>query len=172
MSNVMKDYIFYSIVILFALFFLVMTPQIKITNGTFIIGPRHWPYILLTLMLILAIFGIVKSYILAKKSKSIESKDHEDKIEPERTFFKLSIPMISLVLVILYVLLLNAIGFIISTLLFLYGISLLLGQKKQLYSIIFAVLTTVVFIGLFSVLLSIPLPRGLGIFRQLSLLFY
>lgn len=172
MSNVKKDYIFYSIVILFACVFLAMTPQIKITNGTFIIGPRSWPYILLTLMLILALFGMVKSFVLSKKMKAIEIGEHVEDNESERTFLKLSIPMVSLAAVILYVVLLNIVGFIISTILFLYGISLLLGQKKQLNSIIFAIVTTVVFIGLFSILLSIPLPRGLGIFRQLSLLFY
>jgi putative tricarboxylic transport membrane protein len=171
-SNVKKDYLFYGIVILFALFFLVMTPGIEITNESFIVGPRSWPYILLTLMMILGLFGMIKSYMVSKKSKAIEPVDKEDGNESERKFFKLSIPMVSLGLVILYVVLLNMLGFILSTILFLYGISFLLGQKKQLHSIIFAMVTTVVFIILFSVLLSIPLPRGLGIFRQLSLLFY
>ncbi|MFK4997112.1 tripartite tricarboxylate transporter TctB family protein [Bacillus sp. N9] len=75
-------------------------------------------------------------------------------------------PMISLAAIILYVVLLNFIGFIISTILFLYGISFLLGQKKQLNAILFTIVTTGVFIVLFSVLLEIPLPRGLGIFRN------
>ncbi|UAL48021.1 tripartite tricarboxylate transporter TctB family protein [Sutcliffiella horikoshii] len=172
MTNVKKDYLFYSIVILFALSFMMMTPQIKITNASFIIGPRSWPYILLTLMISLALFGILKNYILSKKMKMIEPGELVEEHEPEKTVFKLSIPMISLIMLIIYVLLLNVIGFVISTPLFLYGISLLLGQKKQLYSVIFGFVTTVVFVGLFSVLLSIPLPRGIGVFRQLSLLFY
>jgi putative tricarboxylic transport membrane protein len=171
-SNVKQDYIFFGIVILFAVFFLAMTPQIVITNGSFIIGPRSWPYILLTLILVLALYGIVKTYVLSKKTTIIEPADHDVEDEPNRRFFRLSIPMVSLGMVIIYVLLLNILGFIISSLLFLYVISLLLGQKNQLNSIIFAVITTGVFVVLFSVLLSIPLPRGLGIFRQLSLLFY
>lgn len=169
MSNVKKDFIFYSIVILFAVFFLSMTPQIKITNASFAVGPRSWPYILLTLMFVLGAYGIIKTFIKSKKSNVTETRESE---EPGRRVFNLSIPMLSLVTVIIYVVLLNFIGFVISTILFLYGISFLLGAKKQVGTIIFSVITTVVFIVLFSVILQIPLPRGTGIFRELSLLIY
>lgn len=171
-TNIKKDYIFYSIVILFAIFFIIMTPQIKITNGSFIIGPRTWPYILLTLMLILGSFGMIKSYMKSKKMKATESTINNENKESEKTLFKLSMPMVSLVSVVLYVILLNALGFILSTLLFLYGITFILGEKKQLNAIIFSIVTTGVFVLLFSVVLQIPLPRGLGFFRQFSLLFY
>ncbi|MFS0822040.1 tripartite tricarboxylate transporter TctB family protein [Bacillus sp. 1P02SD] len=169
MSSVKKDYIFYSIVILFAVFFLSMTPQIKITNATFAVGPRSWPYILLTLMFVLGAYGIIKTFIKSKNTKATETIEKE---EVGRKVFNISIPMLSLVTVIIYVVLLNFIGFIITTILFLYGISFLLGAKKQVGTIIFSVVTTVVFVVLFSVLLHIPLPRGTGIFRELSLLFY
>ncbi|WP_077619429.1 tripartite tricarboxylate transporter TctB family protein [Bacillus sinesaloumensis] len=169
MSNVKKDYIFYSIVILFAGFFLSVTPTIKITNASFAVGPRSWPYILLTLMLIMGAYGIIKTFVKSKISKATETIEKE---EPGRKVFNLSIPMLSLVTVIIYVVLLNFVGFIISTILFLYGISFLLGAKKQVGTIIFSIITTVVFVVLFSVLLQIPLPRGTGIFRELSYLFY
>lgn len=149
-----------------------MTPEIKITNKSFIIGPRSWPYILLTLMIILAFIGLVRSYIFTKKTKEVEGKVEEGKNIPKRTIYKLSLPMVSLGLVILYVTLLNWIGFIVSSTLFLYGITLLLGQRKHLSAIIFAVITTAIFVFLFSILLSNPLPRGIGVFRQFSLLFY
>lgn len=175
MSNIKKDYIFYSIVVMFAIFFLTMTSQIKITNGSFTIGPRTWPYILLILMLALGTFGIISNFIKSKKTQATETTettDDKEDSEPERRLFNLSIPIVCLLAVIIYVLLLNALGFILSSLLFLYGISFLLGEKKQLNAIIFSIVTTTVFVLLFSVLLSIPLPRGMGIFRQFSLLFY
>lgn len=149
-----------------------MTPQIKITNASFTVGPRDWPYILLTLMLILGTFGLVKSFIKARKPKETESAVNHVNKEPERTLFKLSIPVLALLSIIIFVILLEFIGFILSSILFLYGLSLLLGAKKQLNSIIFAIITTAVFVALFSILLQIPLPRGVGIFRQFSLLFY
>jgi hypothetical protein len=171
-SDAKKDYIFYSIVILFAIFFLVLTPQIKITNASFTIGPRTWPYILLILMLILSAFGIISSFVKSKKTKATETtEDTEDK-QPERTMFKLSIPMVCLLSVVLYVSLLNAIGFILSSLLFLFGITFLLGERKKVNAFIFSIVTTTVFVFLFSTILNIPLPRGMGIFRQISLLFY
>lgn len=171
MNQAKKDYIFYSIVIIFATFFLASTPQIQSTNQSFIIGPKTWPYILLILMIFLGLYGIISTLIKSKVMKS-EQITSEEEAEPVRKIFKLSIPIISLLVVIIYVLLLNIIGFIFSTILFLYGITLLLGTKKQTTAILFAIITMAIFVILFSVLLQIPLPRGLGIFREFSLFFY
>lgn len=103
------------------------------------------------------------------KSEELIAKEEA---APVKKIFHLSIPVVSLLVVIIYVLLLNVIGFIFSTVLFLYGITLLLGTKKQLTAILFSIITMVVFVILFSVLLQIPLPRGIGVFRELSLFFY
>ncbi|RKL66460.1 hypothetical protein CR203_14250 [Salipaludibacillus neizhouensis] len=172
MSNIKKDYIFYSIVIVFAMIFLTMTPQIKITNASFIIGPKTWPYTLLILLLVLGAYGIISSFFKSKKIQETEATEDNEDNEPERRLFKLSIPIVCLITVILYVLLLSVFGFILSSLIFLYGLSFLLGEKKQLNAIIFSIATTTVFVFLFPVLLSIPLPRGMGVFRHFSLLFY
>ncbi|CEI81701.1 hypothetical protein J18TS1_38400 [Oceanobacillus oncorhynchi subsp. incaldanensis] len=171
MNQAKKDYIFYSIVMIFAIFFLASTPQIQSTNQSFIIGPATWPYILLILMIFLGLYGIVSTLIKAKVMKSEELIAKEE-AAPVKKIFHLSIPVVSLLVVIIYVLLLNVIGFIFSTVLFLYGITLLLGTKKQLTAILFSIITMVVFVILFSVLLQIPLPRGIGVFRELSLFFY
>ncbi|WP_175637229.1 tripartite tricarboxylate transporter TctB family protein [Oceanobacillus sojae] len=172
MNQAKKDYIFYSIVIIFAVFFLTSTPQIQSTNQSFIIGPTTWPYILLILMVFLGLYGIVSTLIKAKIMKSEEITAVQGETEPVRKIFKLSIPIVSLLVVIIYVLLLNIIGFIFSTILFLYGITLLLGTKKQWTAILFSIITMAIFVILFSVLLQIPLPRGVGVFRAFSLFFY
>lgn len=177
MSDIKKDYIFYGFIIVFSVFFLFVTPQIKITNSSFIIGPRDWPYILLIGMLGFSVFGVIKSFVKSKRLKVRELETVYDEVNPgpaetEKTAFKLSVPMVALTSIIIYVILLNLIGFIISTVLFLFGITFLLGQKKKVNAAIFAIVTTTVFVLLFTSLLEIPLPRGIGIFRQFSLLFY
>lgn len=177
MSDTKKDYLFYSIVIVFSMFFLLVTPQIKSTNTSFIVGPRDWPFILLIGMLGLSVFGIIKNYVKSKmlKTKSIKLGDKGVTREIEQsktTIFRLSTPMVSLAAIIIYVILLNGIGFILSTIIFLLGITLLLGQKKILSAAIFSIVTTTVFVLLFTRLLQIPLPRGFGVFRIFSLLFY
>lgn len=166
-----KDYLFYSIVIAFAGFFLMSTTGIQSANKTTILGPKAWPSIILILMLVLAIMGVIKTFITSKKAAvaQVESSEIE---EPERRLFNIPFSLVSIFSIILYTVGLYVFGFIISSVLFLYLLTQLLGAKKQLVIILLSVILTAVFVWLFSIVLSVPLPRGIGIFREFSLLFY
>lgn len=67
--------------------------------------------------------------------------------------------------------LIDVIGFIPLTFLFASGIPLLLGPIRLRDALIFATVVTTVIWTLFIQLLAVPLPRGIGVFRQLSFLF-
>lgn len=166
-----KDYLFYSIVIAFAGFFLMSTTEIQSANKTTILGPKAWPSIILILMLVLAIMGVIKTFITSKKAAVAQVENSEIE-EPERRLFNIPFSLVSIFSIILYTVGLYVFGFIISTVLFLYLLTQLLGAKKQLVIILLSVILTAVFVWLFSIVLSVPLPRGIGIFREFSLLFY
>jgi putative tricarboxylic transport membrane protein len=167
-----KDYLFYSIVIALASFFLMSTSQIHSANNTTVLGPKTWPYIVLILMLVLAIMGVIKTFITSKKVAGEQAVETSEAEEPEKRIFNIPMSLVSILSIILYAVGLYFLGFIISSILFLYLLTQVLGSKKQLFTILFSVIMTAFFVGLFSILLEVPLPRGIGIFRAFSILFY
>lgn len=167
-----KDYIFYGIVIAFSGFFLMSTAQIRSANTATILGPKFWPSIILILMLVIAIMGVMKTFINSKRASGVHLENTSEVEEPEIRFFNIPMSLVSIVSIILYSIGLYIFGFILSSILFLYLLTQVLGAKKQLMIILVSVIVTVLFVGLFSNLLGVPLPRGIGIFRAFSLMFY
>ncbi|GAA0342538.1 tripartite tricarboxylate transporter TctB family protein [Oceanobacillus oncorhynchi subsp. oncorhynchi] len=172
MASYKKDYIFYGIVILFAIFFLSATTQIHSANTTATLGPKFWPLIILIMMLIFAFMGIIKTFISHKRIVNGNVTWAEDPEDPERKLFNIPLSLISMSSIILYALGIFFIGFILSTIIFLFVLTQVLGAKKKLLLLILSIIITGLCIALFSHVLSVPLPRGIGIFRELSFWFY
>lgn len=163
-----ENYIFASITTFFSLLFIIMTFQFSASNSINKIGPRFWPMMVLTIMLVLSIILIVKTKVQSYT---------DDEYTPEKEnktvrLFRLPIILIISLIVAVYIALLNVIGFLLSTLLFTYPVALLLGMKKKLSAFFLSVIATAAFIAIFGGLLNIPLPRGIGVFREMSFYFY
>jgi hypothetical protein len=71
-----------------------------------------------------------------------------------------------------YVALMNLIGFMLATLVFTFVNPLIMGYKNYRVLAFFSALLTVVVILTFGKVFYIPLPRGLGILRELSYYIY
>ena len=67
---------------------------------------------------------------------------------------------------------LNYFGFIISTFVFVTALTIWLGNRKYWQAVLSGLLTTTVGVVLFCQIMMIPMPRGTGIFRFFSLMFY
>ncbi len=76
--------------------------------------------------------------------------------------------LLLLAMLVAFLFILDFIGFHLSAMLLFFGITLLLGKKSYLNSVVTAVISASVFVVLFGRILSVPLPRGEGIFRILS----
>ena len=63
-------------------------------------------------------------------------------------------------------------GFIAITPLFLIGFMLLLGEKSKGWILGVSIGMTVIIVVLFTKAMYVPLPRGVWLFREFSLLFY
>src|SRR5699024_4713846 len=119
MSELKKDYIFNFIILGIALFFLYATSGINVTNTSFNVGPKSWPIILVTLLIALSVYGLLKTFIKSRKEQKVETAD--------KVSFKK--PLLSFVLIGVYIFLLNIIGFILSTIIYILITAKLLGQK-------------------------------------------
>jgi len=160
--------------VIFAAFFLVMSFQIEnsANNG---IGPATWPMGLMGVMLVLGLiltFQVFKAHNQQREQEhqSDESEDSEvddeDKIVFPKKFYYL------FGILVAYVIGLHYLGFIVSTLIVTFALALLFGMKKWTTSLMTAVICTGSFVFLFPILLNLSFPRGVGFFRELSILFY
>jgi len=79
---------------------------------------------------------------------------------------------LSAIALALYLGIMNVVGFIVSTLAFTILSALVMGYRKYGKLVLFAVIGTGALFGLFGKVFYVPLPRGVGIFRELSYLLY
>ena len=71
-----------------------------------------------------------------------------------------------------YFLLLDVVGFMLCTLLYLGVMLIILGIKNKAQIIIYPVFAVAIYWFLFVQILKVPLPRGIGIFREISILLF
>ncbi|MCM3585963.1 tripartite tricarboxylate transporter TctB family protein [Mesobacillus maritimus] len=159
------------IMIAFSALFLVQSLQLENRTGG-LVGPGTWPAALMILMLVLSIVLLVKTFLkkgVQVKTANEEAEDlaNEDDqlVYPKRFFYLLGA-------LIIYTLLLDYVGFIVDTLVFIFVLSLIFGVKHWSRGLLTGILATAGAVVLFPILLNTPFPRGVGIFSTFSLLFY
>ncbi len=108
--------------------------------------------------------GLLCLYILAKEIKKFMARQ-----DTTTGKIKLNVKtMILLVLLVAFLLAMDYLGFYVCAVLLFFAITLMLGNKSYLRSAAAALVSVTVFVLLFGKVLSVPLPRGEGVFRILS----
>ncbi|WP_053362995.1 tripartite tricarboxylate transporter TctB family protein [Bacillus sp. FJAT-27251] len=160
------------ILILFSSIFFVLSLQIENRTGD-LIAPGSWPAGLLLVILVLSVvmlkrtFGKQKGRIEKTSSEKAEdlANDEEKLVYPAKFFYLFGA-------LVVYTFLLDYVGFILDTVLFIFVLALVFGMKKWTHSLLTGILATAGAVVLFPLLLNTPFPRGTGIFSTFSLLFY
>jgi putative tricarboxylic transport membrane protein len=126
-------------------------------------SPQMWPRFILVL-LILTSLGLIAKLLLSKPPQNTEEKNQKPRT-------RWGIMLAGILILFLYIFLMEYLGYIISTLLFTFCAMLMLGNRNkfQLFSVPI-VMTAFIFL-LFTYAMYIPLPKGVGIFRDFSLMF-
>lgn len=122
-------------------------------------GPAFWPQILLSLIIVLELFVIAFTY---KKYKNGELKKEKDEsvIYPQNLY-------ISVTALALYIVLMQFVGFLISSIIYLVFMMYILKVKLKT-NLIVSILSGYLITFVFGNLLMVPLPRGSGIFRAIG----
>ncbi|ADC50550.1 TctB transporter component [Alkalihalophilus pseudofirmus OF4] len=166
----MPNIIFSLLIVVFSMFFLIQSLKLPIGTSSNI-GAGAWPTTVLLLLMSLGIILLVKS---SKKMKAlqyrgeVETQDRGDVIE-------IKFPRMHLIVTLLifsYVLSINILGFLTATPFFIFILAFLLGMSNWIKLIITALSSSFVIVYVFTIVLNVPLPRGVGIFRAFSLLIY
>lgn len=102
-----------------------------------------------------------------RERKKGEGKESILKLDKGRLKFFIAIGFIAL-----YFILLQILGFTLLTPFFLIAFMYLLGERKKIWMISISFGITFLIIYVFTKAMYVPLPRGIGIFLDLSHLFY
>jgi magnesium-transporting ATPase (P-type) len=154
------ELVFNGFLMLFLFGILMMSRQIsgvKISSDT--IGPSGFPQ---TIIVIAIIILVTLSYRLIKVKKSENIVDSQ----------KLKTVGLVMTMQFAYIFALNILGYIVSTLIFPFFIGRTIGYRKNAILAIFSIILTAVMVLVFGNLFSVPLPRGIGLLRELSYFIY
>ncbi|HLR65994.1 MAG TPA: tripartite tricarboxylate transporter TctB family protein [Virgibacillus sp.] len=119
-------------------------PAAEVTEG---FGPGLFPLVISILMMVLSMSIIIQTFM--------DKRKHDDNNKAD--FKMMVLPVLILGLVIVYSIFFNIIGFIISTVIFLF-VCMLILQTKMLKSIILSIVLTVAVYMMFTQILGVPLP--------------
>jgi putative tricarboxylic transport membrane protein len=126
-------------------------------------SPQMWPRLILTL-LILTSLGLIAKLLLSKPPQNTEEKNQIPKTG-------WGIMLAGILILFLYIFLMEYLGYIISTLLFTFCAMVMLGNRNKLQLFSVPVVITAFIFLLFTYAMYVPLPKGVGIFRDFSLMF-
>lgn len=114
-------------------------------------GPDFFPKALAVIMLCFSVKLIVDASVRGKFQKDMETIDRKGFIRSA----------ITLGIAIVYLLTMQLLGFLISTILFLYVLMTYIGHKGKLVRLLASVGVSLVVFGIFVLFLKIPLPEGI-----------
>lgn len=149
--------------------FLLLSASMFLVTGGFApprsgdVGPAYWPRIILGALFVLSVILLVRVIVYPPSPESANPPEKQP--HPRNFWFVLGST-------VAYIAAMGWIGFTIATVLYL-GVMLWLLQFRRIIPFLMIVLgSTLVTVLLFTRLLGIPLPRGTGLFRTISLFFY
>jgi hypothetical protein len=135
------------------------------------VGSGFWPLLSLGVSTILSLIWLMTNI----RKYSREKQDTKEKPEPEsaaEAWSRRKKVGSSLVCLLCYIVILPWIGFILSTMLFILAFILALDERRKTVLVISPLLITAVIIVVFAKFITMPLPKGVGIFAEFSRLFY
>lgn len=131
------------------------------------VGSGFWPLLVLSSATLL-------SFILWIKERGLKGVEKEDGLEEKEEYSRenrLKV-ILSILCLLFYIIVMPFIGFILSTLLFVFPLILVLGERRKWVLMFSPPLITGLIVLVFGKLIAIPLPKGMGVFAAFSRLFY
>lgn len=159
------DLLFSALVFVVSLFLFWVTGSFSGQESYGKLGPAFWPQIILVCLAFMS--GIVSIGTIKKLSR--EKGWGESLVTMDRSKVRF---FAAIGLIVVYIFLLNIMGFIIMTPLFMAAFMILLGEKSKGWMIGVSIGLTAIIVILFTKAMYVPLPRGVWLFREFSLLFY
>jgi putative tricarboxylic transport membrane protein len=166
-QGIIGEILLTGLIVLISVFLLMETGSFPVYQSKGLAGPALWPRIILMMLILLGL--IVLGALFSKMSK----KDHASRIVAEENQERI-LPRVYIVMAfcVLYTVLIKTFGFLLVSLAFQVLTLWVMGVRKPKSLILGPVLLTAALYGLFIRILHNPLPRGIGIFYDISRALY
>jgi putative tricarboxylic transport membrane protein len=134
------------------------------------VGSGLWPFMALAISTLLSVLMLI-SNIRKSKAAGPGAQGLTAEAVAEKRRARITVTL-SIVCFLAYIIVTPWIGFIIATLLYILVFALILGERRRWVLAISPVLMTAVIMGVFAKFITIPFPKGIGVFAEFSRLFY
>jgi putative tricarboxylic transport membrane protein len=134
------------------------------------VGSGLWPFMALAISTLLSILILIAN-IRKYKAGGPGAQELTAEAIAEKRRARITVTL-SIVCFLTYIIVTPWIGFIIATLLYILVFALILGERRRWVLAISPVLMTAVIMGVFAKFITIPFPKGIGVFAEFSRLFY
>ena len=136
--------------IISCLFIYIVSIFFFFSSSNFPRDSAAFPKVIALILTVLNTILFVQAFV---KREKVKQKKERERILPIRTIF-------TAILTIAYILLVNIVGFILLTPIYIFIISSELGYRNKAISIIVALATTFTIYLVFKVVLGVPVPSG------------
>jgi putative tricarboxylic transport membrane protein len=136
------------------------------------VGSGFWPLLSLGFSVLLSAIWLISNLRQHSREKG---KTAAEPLTPEaiaEAWSRRRKVGLSVVCLFLYIVIMPWIGFILSTLLFILAFVLALEERRKTVLIISPILVTAAIVIVFAKFITIPFPKGMGMFAVFSRLFY
>jgi putative tricarboxylic transport membrane protein len=125
------------------------------------IGPAGFPQALIIIILLLLLISLFKAI---RKMKSSDEEVVPLNINPAYIGLLIGITV--------FILLNDFISFTLASIIFCFFLFFLLGQKNYVKMTVTSIIVAIAFTLVFGNVLTVPLPRGIGVIKELSYFLY
>jgi len=162
-----------AVIVAFFLFMLLDSLKLHEIRRFGEVGSGFWPIVILSSATVLSAFILLSSILQFKKGKGKE--EPEKALSPEELASRKkqrNIVVLCAVVTLAYIFVMQGIGFALATFLYVLAFILVLGERRKWVLMISPVVVTALILVVFSRLIAMPLPKGMGFFADLSRFFF
>jgi hypothetical protein len=135
------------------------------------VGSGLWPFMALTVSLALSLMVLIAS-VKKQRAVALQAPPEPSAEALADTKRQRMTVFLSIVTFLAYILLTPWIGFILATLIYILAFALALGERRRWVLAVSPFLVTAVIVAVFAKFITIPFPKGVGVFTEFSRLFY
>lgn len=129
------------------------------------LGPEYWPRFLLVLMMVISVFIAASTVNQVRKGYAKPGLQGTFDTGTMRLFLAIG-------LIVFYISFMRVFGFLTLTPFLMIAFMYLLGERSKFWMIFLSLFMPILIVLLFTKVMYVPLPRGMGIFLKISHLIY
>lgn len=164
------EIVFFAAATLFFGFMLIQATGLVGQGRAGEIGSGLWPLLALGASAVLSVVLLAASIRKSRRAEPAAAAPTPATLAESRR--QRTTVALSCICFLAYMVAVPWIGFILATFLFIPAFALALGERRKAVLLVAPVLLTAIIVGVFAKFITIPFPKGAGIFAEFSRLFY